>query len=339
MGYDSADAGTRPNLRRALRVALLAVGARTLSTTLAWAVLTTLRPYDAAGPLTFHACDGLDAASPPFTLLLALTAWDGAFFGRASRCGPAWHEQAGAFAPTTALAGRAVAAATGVRPEVAALLASWAAFVVAAVALDAAAPFYVPRHGSSRGVTTTATLLFVCGPASPFVTALYAEAWHAAGLCLGLLAAAAGRPWVSALALALATASRSTGAVGAGLFALSTPPARRPCTGRVAGAFDRLARTALALTPLLAWQAHAWLVFCAPPAASTTPRPSWCGHAPLPLSLPAVQADFWGVGLGKYWSARNVPNFLLAAPALAIAAATAAGAGNLASPPLGVPGA
>lgn len=326
MGVLSIDSGPRPSpTRRALRVATLALSARTLSALLAWAALSTLRPYDAAGPLTFHACDGLDAEKAPSTVLSALSAWDGAFFGRAARCGPAWHEQALAFAPATALAVR-VSAAVGWRPEAAALVASWTAFVTAAVALDAAAPFYVHSGRNS------AALLLAFGPASPFATALYAEAWHAAGLGLGLLSAAVGRPWASALCLGLATASRSTGAAGACLFALATPPAR-PC-GRAADAFDRLTRTALALTPLVAWQAHAWWVFCAPAATS---HPAWCDARPLPLSLPAVQAAFWSVGPGKHWTLRNVPNFVLAAPALAIAAATAAGAGNLSTPLRGVP--
>jgi hypothetical protein len=337
-----------PRVRRALRVAALALLARAASACLAAAAVAALAPYDAAGPLTHHACDGVTREAggrrTPTLLLLALTAWDGPFFGRAARCGPAWHEQAEAFAPATALAGSALAAVTGLEPETAALVASWAAFIVAAVALDAAAAFYFlpARNSTSPSARTTATLLFALGPASPFATALYAEAWHAAGLGGGLAAAAGGWPWASAACLSLATAARSTGAAGAALFALSTPPApsRR---GRGAGAVDRLARTALAVAPLALWQAHAWWTFCAGGGADAPPTtlPAWCEthrRLPLPLALPAVQSKFWGLGPGRYWRAANAPHFLLAAPALAIAAAAAAGAGGLASPARGVPG-
>lgn len=49
------------------------------------------------------------------------------------------------------------------------------------------------------------------------------------------------------------------------------------------------------------------------------PRP-WC-RARLPNVYAFVQQHYWGVGLLRYWRLQQLPNFLLAAPALLLAAA------------------
>ena len=71
------------------------------------------------------------------------------------------------------------------------------------------------------------------------------------------------------------------------------------------------------------------------------PRPDWCGSSsssssssgggggatllPLRSSYAHVQARYWAVGPLAYWKAEQLPNFLLAAPALALTAAGAVG--------------
>lgn len=40
---------------------------------------------------------------------------------------------------------------------------------------------------------------------------------------------------------------------------------------------------------------------------------SWCDNE-LGISYGYIQAEYWGVGLFKYWEPKQIPNFLLAAP-------------------------
>ena len=343
--------------QRAVRVVALAFLARLASAALATAAVSAFSSLDGAGPLT------LTSGPPPppslaSNLITALTAWDGAFFGRASVRGVSEHDTAScAFAPWAGgVSGRGAALLAGkvlpVSPltaPAAALAASWAAFLGAAVALDAVGEAYLPGEGN-KGSRTRGTLLFIFSPASAFATGLYAESWHALGLTSGLVLASRGRPWASACALALATASRSTGVLGAVLWALATPPA--PCsttaTATTRRAADRCARAALAGAPALLWQAHAWLTFCV--RGDGSGAPPWCAArtrllgGPFVLSIPTppifgVQARDWGVGFGRYFRLTNLPHYLLATPALAIALGGLVG-GGLADPPggVGVPG-
>ncbi|CAE6511878.1 unnamed protein product, partial [Rhizoctonia solani] len=71
--------------------------------------------------------------------------------------------------------------------------------------------------------------------------------------------------------------------------------------------------TMISLSPFLAQQYIAYLTFC----QSSTPRP-WCdSHIPLIYSF--VQSHYWDVGLWRYWTIAQIPNFLLAMPILILA--------------------
>lgn len=45
--------------------------------------------------------------------------------------------------------------------------------------------------------------------------------------------------------------------------------------------------------------------------------PEWCTKW-FPLIYSHVQSKYWGVGLFRYWTPSQLPNFLLAAPSLAV---------------------
>ena len=68
--------------------------------------------------------------------------------------------------------------------------------------------------------------------------------------------------------------------------------------------------------PNAAFQAFAYWQFCVEGAALDRP---WC-HSPLPLAYPFVQQHYWNVGLFRYFTLQQVPNFLLAAPVLVLVA-------------------
>jgi len=68
----------------------------------------------------------------------------------------------------------------------------------------------------------------------------------------------------------------------------------------------------LVISPFVLHQAAAYMQFC-----QGANSPDWCKRR-IPLIYSHVQAKYWNVGLFRYWTISQIPNFLLAAPSLAL---------------------
>ena len=93
---------------------------------------------------------------------------------------------------------------------------------------------------------------------------------------------------------------------------------------------DSLLNTAVAVAsacfvalPLLAWYSHYTAsMYCNGDAEAVRP---WC-RASFPNIYAFVQREYWNVGFLRYWEIKQIiTNFVLALPALALAAASAHG--------------
>jgi len=86
-----------------------------------------------------------------------------------------------------------------------------------------------------------------------------------------------------------------------------------------AATFAFAARCATMLAPLFAVQLYGYRTYCARALGAETP--AWCGRwRPFPDVYAHVQSHYWNVGFLRYYEAKQIPNFLLAAPALAVSA-------------------
>lgn len=86
-----------------------------------------------------------------------------------------------------------------------------------------------------------------------------------------------------------------------------------------AATFAFAARCATMLAPLFAVQLYGYRTYCARALGAETP--AWCGRwRPFPNVYAHVQSHYWNVGFLRYYEAKQIPNFLLAAPALAVSA-------------------
>lgn len=65
-------------------------------------------------------------------------------------------------------------------------------------------------------------------------------------------------------------------------------------------------------SPTILHQISGYAQFC----TVTTP-PDWC-KSRLPLIYSYVQSEYWDVGLFRYWTLAQLPNWVLAAPSLAL---------------------
>ena len=71
--------------------------------------------------------------------------------------------------------------------------------------------------------------------------------------------------------------------------------------------------TSLVFSPMIYHQYSGYRVFC---QEADTPAP-WCSNLP-PSIYTYVQSKYWNVGFLRYWTSQQLPNFLLAAPALVL---------------------
>lgn len=306
--------------------------------------------------------------------------WDGVYFAAIARDGYTY-EHFGAFFPLYPLLVRLLArgvhalAFGALQPASCVVLAGFAlsntCFVLAALALRALGTAVLRRPA----VADRAALLFCLSPASIFFSALYTESLFALLSFLGMWFLARGCSSSSSssssststsssapatttpaplqrlcdvtaatLAFALATATRSNGAVSCGfllyaaaatvlpldrlllsaprhtLAALTTLARSRPARRRALAALVVAALAcALVLAPIAGVQAHGARLWCHAAGETTTTIPEWC-RARVPNFYGHVQAAYWHQGFLRYWRAEQLPNFALYAPMLALVA-------------------
>ncbi|KAJ3567054.1 hypothetical protein NP233_g6617 [Leucocoprinus birnbaumii] len=119
--------------------------------------------------------------------------------------------------------------------------------------------------------------------------------------------------WVFAtLCFTLASAFRSNGFFLAGFVIWGTlyPSLQQKRLPSARSLIVAILSSATILLPFIAHNFSAYLAFC----HSNSP-PDWCTNAP-PLIYNHVQARYWNVGLFKYWTLSQVPNFIIAFPPL-----------------------
>ncbi|GAA5860133.1 hypothetical protein JCM8547_009195 [Rhodosporidiobolus lusitaniae] len=80
--------------------------------------------------------------------------------------------------------------------------------------------------------------------------------------------------------------------------------------------------TSISISPFLAFERYIYRLYCSSSSVAILEqgmgRRPWCDSA-LGLSYGWIQREYWDIGLFKYWRPLQLPNFLLAAPVLALA--------------------
>ena len=185
-----------------------------------------------------------------------------------------------------------------------------------------------------------AAQLYCVNPASIFFSACYSESVFALITWLGMLLVERNKLTMAALCFAFSGAARSNGLVNIGFILYKTavnlfldPPSSEGVVSRFASVLlPTLLRIVISVSPFLAYQYYAYLVFCNTTASySNLPDdvrrygteqgyrmpymgPStWC-HYSLPVSYSYIQESHWNVGLFRYYEAKQIPNFVLATP-------------------------
>ncbi|KAJ2263954.1 ER membrane glycoprotein subunit of the GPI transamidase complex-like protein [Coemansia sp. RSA 376] len=288
-----------------------------------------INDYDASTSLVIpDASSG--AESVLGTLARVFVRWDSFYLLHIADAGYV-HEQEHAFFPLLPLLMRLVTG-TVLTPlggwvdrrivlAIAGLVISNVSFVLAAATL------YVLGCATLRNerLAYVAALLFVAAPASAFMSAVYTESLFAWLVFSALLLIVRQRYVWAALCLSVSGLCRSNGILYAGFFVWDLVVCSDAWRGRHFVALAvRTVRAAIlvAISTLgfVTFQAYGHRMFCQQPAEATAvPRP-YCDSA-LSTVYSFVQAEYWDVGFLRYYTVRQLPNFALAAPMVALSLA------------------
>ncbi|BGP42506.1 ER membrane glycoprotein subunit of the GPI transamidase complex-like protein [Rhodotorula kratochvilovae] len=217
---------------------------------------------------------------------------------------------------------RRAGAVTGDEVVLAGLLATTIATTAAALCFHRLTLQLFPSRPSFALLTS---LLFLAAPARPTLHGIpYTEPFAALCTFGGLLLFFRGRDVPAALVWGAGTAFRAQGAVlGVGFFgwkwvlrrSFDRQTSRIAVLKRLLLNLPRFAfLSLLSGSPFLLFQAYVYREYCPSPAGDLRP---WCteGHG---MSYGWVQREYWDVGLFRYWKLLQLPNFVLAAPVLAL---------------------
>ncbi|KAL4268204.1 GPI mannosyltransferase 2 [Pleurotus pulmonarius] len=160
-----------------------------------------------------------------------------------------------------------------------------------------------------------ATLLSLL-PSSPTTLRLAAspEGWYTCTVYRGMLHCARKEWFRAALWFMIAGSFRSNGITLAGflLWGIAIEPFLLNKKISLAHLCKSIPLAGMVFAPFVYHHFNAFLAFCLTPDISP---PEWCSRT-IPSIYGYVQAKYWNVGLFKYWTPQQLPNFILPAPAL-----------------------
>ncbi|RKP11611.1 GPI mannosyltransferase 2, partial [Piptocephalis cylindrospora] len=213
-----------------------------------------------------------------------------------------------------------------VSPTILLLLAGACIANVSAVLASVALYLLGRRLTRSDQLARVAAFLFALTPSAAFLSAPYTESPFALLSFSGMLLHAEGYGTLAALTWSLTTTLRSNGILHAGFFLYEL--ARRvirhfcstPSSFSSFGAWVQLIissgllllRALIVFGPFVAIQMYGHFRYCSSP--NPMENRSWCTTGTLPMIYSFVQDHYWNCGPFRYYTLRQLPNFLLASP-------------------------
>lgn len=186
---------------------------------------------------------------------------------------------------------------------------------------------------SNERLSYTSALLFCVNPASVFFSAVYSESLFCFLTLSGLVGIESGHTVTASLFFGLSSMTRSNGLINIGYILY------RQITRRKQSVLLCITCSLIACLPFTLYQVFCYLQFCenAFPTLSNEliinhsrlndyimpgNRSIWCENT-VPLAYSYVQNHYWKVGFLEYYETKQLPNFALAFPVLALSVSNA----------------
>ncbi|KAI8060717.1 GPI mannosyltransferase 2 [Gongronella butleri] len=194
----------------------------------------------------------------------------------------------------------------------AAALISNISFVLAAVYLYKLTRAVYPSHPR---LARYASIAFCVSLPSMFMSAFYTESLFALLTFMGMYAAVKGQYLAASLVWAIASATRSNAIVYAGFFFYDLVWQQKRVSRIVLGLLRAMVYSGVTVSGFggFQWLMYRW--YCQG-SSFLSPRP-WCSASP-PLAYTYIQKAYWDNGFMAYYELKQVPNFLLAMPVIAL---------------------
>ncbi|WFD44164.1 ER membrane glycoprotein subunit of the GPI transamidase complex-like protein [Malassezia psittaci] len=304
-----------------LRILAVSAAWRVVCLALLFVSAQLQQPFDTSGDIVQYTLAKSGNPAAWVSWAAPFVRWDTVYFVAAADYGYT-HEQMLAFQP--GIVGLIRLAdylhpGNGWNPTVAVLVAT--ALANLAAWLGPLLLFYLVRMWSGNdGVAFRAALLSVLAPAS--TTAMSAptpEPFFSVFSLLGYLALTSSsailngwkRP-TAAICFAIATLFRANGLLLAGYLVWHAAWQSKPAS------FSQFLLRLVGVIPWLLVSVSPWILFqiwaYARLCTGGTISP-WCTSR-LPLAYSYIQSTYWDVGLFRYWTVSQLPNFILASPVL-----------------------
>jgi phosphatidylinositol glycan class V len=221
------------------------------------------------------------------------------------------------------------------------LLADRSLFLVAGTLVNlcvfplSAAALYLLTLSVSRNqrFSLYAVLLFCINPASVFMSTVYTETLFSFFTFAGLCFLTQRYSWGASLFFSLASATRANGIVLAGFIGYyhlhrlyQNVGISKSLTFRTVKSVGKAVvvcgvQCLVVVLPFLLFQLYSYWKFCHLPASRGEGTYDWCQRS-LPLAYSYIQQHYWNVGFLRYYEWKQIPNFLLAFPALWLSLST-----------------
>ncbi|KAJ2845527.1 ER membrane glycoprotein subunit of the GPI transamidase complex-like protein [Coemansia brasiliensis] len=166
-----------------------------------------------------------------------------------------------------------------------------------------------------------AATLFVFAPSNMFMSAAYTESLFALLIFTALLLVARQQYFAAALCLGASSLCRSNGVVYAGFIVWDLVIKRDAWSNSLRQVVRQLlyatVLTAVSALGFVAFQIYGYRQNCLQPLYPALERRPYCNGAPS-TTYGFVQAEYWNVGFLRYYTLQQLPNFVLAAPMIAL---------------------
>ena len=229
--------------------------------------------------------------------------WDAIYFLNIAENGYQ-HEQQHAFFPGYPLLIRIMATLTGSVNQSSliytGMILSNVSFIVAALVL-----YTLGKELGFRPRTCyNAAIVFCISPCSIFLSSVYTESFFALLSFMGMLAYVRGNRLQACAWFTVSASVRSNGCVYAGFFIWDLIK----CNRKLLSIMLNLIFAAIVLVPFIGFQAFGYIQFC-----TKIPSRLWCSER-VPILYSFVQKHYWNNGFLNYWTANQIPLFVLGFP-------------------------